>query len=185
MVIFDEDMNELENPDLDNGILDSKYVSVYHQYVVDVPAEFHEEIVAEYPETGGKDVAIVYDVEEQGHWETRFTETGELTDFDGFIDDAWPRDALIEDAKEISIYRPLTQEEIEANKQYELAEQQRIENEQLVEAMPDLLCAMYEENLQLKETIDQQEEVLCAMYEELIQVKDDSAIAYAEATRPY
>ena len=192
MNLYDEDFNLLDENDIDfeTSFIDLKSLSVSHQYIVDKDAEYEERVVKEYPETGGKDVEYVCVSPEEGHWETRVAETGQLLDISEDLDEmGYDRSFCHEEAIPVNIWRPCTPEELEIRRnekeQLELAEQQRVENEQLLNDMPDLLCAMYEENLQLKDTIDQQEEVLCAMYEELTQVKETSAIAYAESIRPY
>lgn len=103
MIILDENNNPLTDPDLSKGRLIDDWRRVFHRYVVDAEAISHEELVAEYP-NGGKDVAIVIDVPEQGHWETRL-ESGELIDFDGTIPDDAPRDSVLEDLEPVQRYR--------------------------------------------------------------------------------
>lgn len=103
MIILDENNNPLTDPDLSKGRLIDDWRRVFHRYVVDAEAISHEEVVAEYP-NGGKDVAIVIDVPEQGHWETRL-ESGELIDFDGTIPDDAPRDSVLEDLEPVQRYR--------------------------------------------------------------------------------
>ncbi len=103
MIILDENNNPLINPDLTKGQLYSEWRSVFHRYVVDAEAESHEEVVAEYP-NGGKDVAIVIDVPEKGHWETRL-ESGDLVDFSGTIPDDAPHDAVLQDHEPVMRYR--------------------------------------------------------------------------------
>lgn len=108
MIILDENNNPLINPDLSKGRLIDDWRRVFHRYVVDAEAISHEEVVAEYP-NGGKDVVVVIDVPEQGHWETRL-ESGELIDFDGTIPDDAPRDSALEDLEPVQRYRAYTAE---------------------------------------------------------------------------
>ena len=191
MELYNDVFERYENePDLSMGQIIVKYRKVIYVYQITKEEISHEEVIAEYPETGGKDVEIIVDSPEEGFWEIRDFYTNEKIGIDdSFIDDSCPHDAILQSEIPYDVFVPFTPEELEENlkqqKQFELEQQQKLENDQLLGDMPDILCAMYEENLQLKDTIDQQEEVLCAMYEELIQVKDDSAIAYAESIRPY
>lgn len=123
MRIYDEDFNVIESPDLEAGCTVAESRRITHRWVVDVQEESHEEVIAEYPETGGKDVAIVVDVEEQGHWDTR-TESGDAIDYDGTIPDDWPHDAAIENVEEYMLYRVYTDDELA-----EIAERKRIDDE--------------------------------------------------------
>lgn len=111
MRIYDEDFNAIESPDLEAGFTVAESRRITHRWVVDVQEESHEEVIAEYPETGGKDVAIVVDVEEKGHWETR-TESGDEIDYDGTIPDDWLHDAEISNVEEYLLYREYTGEEL-------------------------------------------------------------------------
>lgn len=103
MIILDENNNPLTDPDLTKGKLIDEWRSVFHRYVVDAEAKSHEEVVAEYP-NGGKDVAIVIDAPEQGHWETRL-ESGELVALSGTIPDDAPHDIVLQDHEPVMRYR--------------------------------------------------------------------------------
>lgn len=111
MLILDESGNVVLNPDLDTGYLEDRGRNVIHRYVIDVEGESHEEIIAEYPETGGKLVDIIIDVEEQGHWETRL-ETGEVVEFDGIIPDDFPHELERPDVQPYMLWRPYTAEQL-------------------------------------------------------------------------
>lgn len=112
MIIYNEAGQIIENPDYDLGYVKKEIVPITHMYVVDVPAVTHEVVIAEYPETGGKDVEIVVDEPEIGHW-TSFNEDGELiTDFDGDLS-GFPKDVPVPDTWEIGIFVPFTPEELE------------------------------------------------------------------------
>lgn len=139
MKIFDIDGKEIENPELEKGELSCEQVRVVHTWIVDVEEEAHEEVVAEYP-NGGKDVAIVVDVEERGHWETR-GEDGRAVDFDGFIPDDMPHENPVEDIWQFQRYRVYTEDELaEIAKRKEeaaAAAAKAAEREEFLEGAPD------------------------------------------------
>lgn len=113
MRTYDEEMNRIETPDIEAGRLEQRERAVVHRWVVEVEEEGHDEVIAEYPETGGRDVAYVVDVEERGHWETR-TEEGEIVEFDEEIPDGLPHDADIPDVELFTVYVPYTDAELAA-----------------------------------------------------------------------
>lgn len=139
MKIFGTDGKEIENPELEKGELSCEQVRVVHTWIVDVEEESHEEVVAEYP-NGGKDVAIVVDVEERGHWETR-GEDGRAVDFDGFIPDDMPHENPVEDIWQFQRYRVYTEDELaEIAKRKEeaaAAAAKAAEREEFLEGAPD------------------------------------------------
>lgn len=64
MRILDINGNEIINPDLSLGHLENDKIFVAHHEAVDAVSEQgHYEVVAEYPETGGKDVEWIIDVQ--------------------------------------------------------------------------------------------------------------------------
>ena len=111
MKIFDTEGNEITNPDIEKGKLAYESLRVIHTWVIDVEERTHEKVIAEYP-NGGKDVDIVIDVEERGHWETR-DEEGNVVDFDGIIPDDMPHENPVEDVWGFQRYRVYTEEELE------------------------------------------------------------------------
>lgn len=111
MLIFDESGNVLDNPDLTCGRLEERERVVVHEYVVEVEEISHEEVVAEYPETGGKDVAVVVDVEERGRWEARL-KTGEPVVSDAAMPEGMPRDEPIKIVEPYLLYVRYTKEEL-------------------------------------------------------------------------
>lgn len=132
MIIYNETGEIIENPDYDLGYVKKEIVPITHRYVVDVPAVTHEVIIAEYPETGGKDVEIVVDEPEIGHWAS-FNENGELvTEFDGDLS-GFPKDEPIHDTWEIGIYIPFTPEELEER---EKMLEEAIKNGEFQESLP-------------------------------------------------
>lgn len=121
MIVLDENMNEISEPDLDAGWLEEHSIGVSHRYIVDVEEVAHEEVVAEYP-NGGKDVEYVVDIEEQGHWETRDRD-GNLIDIGVIVPDDAPKEQTISDTYQFFIYKPYTPDELLAfEKQKQQAE---------------------------------------------------------------
>lgn len=114
MLIYDEEGNLLEDPDLNLGYIDKKVVPISHMYVIDKPEVSHKEVVHVYPETGGMDVVTVVDEPEEGHWES-FDENGEPIHVDMNLD-GFLRDKVVEDTLEVGIYIPYTLQEIEDRK---------------------------------------------------------------------
>ena len=63
MRILDIDGNEIANPDFSSGYTKEESILIAHHDAIEaVREEGHFEVVAEYPETGGKDVKWVVDV---------------------------------------------------------------------------------------------------------------------------
>lgn len=115
MVIYDENGDKLENVDYSRGELEAVSKNVIHKYVVDAEEQGHYETIAEYPETGGKDVEWVVDSEETGHWETVEASNGiVVADFDGVISEDWPKDQEIESVWEYGVFKEYTPEQLEA-----------------------------------------------------------------------
>lgn len=114
MIIFDENGDVVKTPDKEKGYIDYREKRVVHSYVVDVEEQGHYEVVAEYPETGGKDMEWVIDVPEKGHWETKDANTREIIkDYKCVIPDDLPRENDIEDIFEYGVYIEYTPEELE------------------------------------------------------------------------
>ena len=64
MRILDENNVEIENPDYELGYLKEEQLFIQHHEAVEAVEEVgHYEVLAEYPETGGKDVEWIIDVE--------------------------------------------------------------------------------------------------------------------------
>lgn len=176
MKLYDEDFNAIDETDIDfeTSFISLQSLPVSHRFIVDKEAQYEERILREYPETGGKDVEYVCISPEEGHWETRIAETGQLLDIDQNLDElGYDRLQLCEETIPVNIWRPCTQEELDARKAekeaFELAERKRLENEKLLDDMPELLCSLYETTLSQQETIDTQNEVLCLMYEQMLE----------------
>lgn len=114
MVVYDESGNRVSDFDVSKGSLEVRERVVVHEYKVDVERQTHFEVIAEYPETGGKDVKEVVDVEEQGHWDTTDVDTGEdVPDYDGIIPDEWPHELKFQEAWQYGVYHAYTDVELE------------------------------------------------------------------------
>lgn len=63
MRILDANNNEITSPDLTLGHLEKESVFVkHHEPIKEIEETGHYEVIAEYPETGGKDVKWVVDI---------------------------------------------------------------------------------------------------------------------------
>lgn len=82
MIIFDENGNVIQNPDLNVGRLEERTLNVIHTYIVDSEEEGHYVTIAEYP-NGGKDVEWVVDKPEQHRIETRDENGDVVKHYDG------------------------------------------------------------------------------------------------------
>ena len=132
MVIYDESGSKLDWFDESLGRVNIVSKKVLHKYIIDKEEQCHYETIAEYPETGGKDVEWIVDVEESGHWETTDASTKDLIeDFDGVIAEDWPKDQTIEDVWEYGVYHKYTDEELaeEANKDAQEKEYEQMQRQ--------------------------------------------------------
>lgn len=181
MKVFDENWNEIESPDLEVGAVEMESVDVIHTWIVDSPEQSHERVLAVYPETGGKDVEIVIDEPEQGHWETRGMD-GNLLPCDDVPDDL-SKDNPVQCVWDALRYRLLTEEELsqraEQRKRKEEERELKEQREAFLESAPerltaaeecqseadDALCALYEESLQQQTILSEQDDAICELYE--------------------
>lgn len=176
MVIIDETGAVVTDPDLEMGRLEARSMPVTHTWVVDVEEQSHEEVIAEYPETGGKDIAIVVDVEEQGHWETRGEDGAVVEHFDGVILEDTPREQPVADTWAYAVYVPYTDEElaeIEERRAAMEAEAARMaEREAWLAGAPDQAADLDEAVVELYEAQAQAQletdEALTALYEAML-----------------
>jgi hypothetical protein len=109
MRILDKNNNVIENPNFELGYLKEEQIFIqHHDAIIGRAEEGHYEVIAEYPETGGKDVEWVVDIE-------------------GIAScDAW------DEYENILRFIEYTEEEIaetEPTRQAEEAEAHRVENE--------------------------------------------------------
>lgn len=142
MIIFNEQDELVENPDQELGYIEKKLIDVFHQYIIDEPAVTHEEVIAEYPETGGKDVAIVVDVPEQGHWITTDQNGKLIPEYDGDLT-GFPRDTLVPDTWEYGLYIPYTEEELaEHQEEYDKLLEETQKRDEFINNGPDQISEL-------------------------------------------
>ncbi len=134
MIIYDERYNEIVNPDLDSGYLETKIEQCYHYWIEDVPAEYEESVIREY-ENGGKDVELRIIKQAQGHWET-LNSQGIKIPYDGDYLDDWKDVSPMNDTWTYQIYHTYTVEELA-----EIKEQERLaaEEQAKLEAQQEFL----------------------------------------------
>lgn len=111
MVYFDENMNAIETPNLEAGTVTENPMQVTYAWVVDQPEQSHEEVVAVYEKTGGKDIRKVIDQPEQGHWEVT-DENGRMLPIVDEVPPDWPKGEPIKQMYTAHVYRPYTKEEL-------------------------------------------------------------------------
>lgn len=131
----------IEDPDLDKGEVKYEDLNVIYHYVVDRQAKYEEVVVAEYPETGGKDVQWQEVSPEEGHWEM-LDETGEVLPYEIEVDTSYLMKGIdTPDIIELGVYHAYTPEEIEARekaaKEFEEAQKEADEKREVLEALPD------------------------------------------------
>lgn len=174
MKVFSEQMEAIEVPDLAAGRVERRRVPVGLAWVVDSPEVAEERVVAEYPETGGRDVALVVVSPEEGHWEASW-EFGSPCPYDGEVPPDWPRQDCAT-SWEVGVWVPYTEGEL-AERAAREAEREELaraaeEREAMVSALPDeqaaqddALCALYEMCEAQAAVIAEQDDAICAVYE--------------------
>lgn len=110
MKIFDEQGNIIENPDLEKGKLLNETRPIIHRYTITQEEQSHYETIKEYA-NGGKDVELVIDIPEEGHWVTYDADGNEI-EFEGFIPEDAPHENDISDFEEFLRYVLYTEEEL-------------------------------------------------------------------------
>lgn len=189
MFIYDENGLKIENPNLDIGRLEERERRVVHRWIVDAEEVSHEEVITEYA-NGGKDVAIIVDVPERGHWETRLADSGELIEFGGIIDDYVSHDMNIDDVETYFVYKLYTDEELEnieteriktaeaqakaeadalflkeAPSRLKTVESMQGEFNQFTEDYDTVVCELYEQSLSQQNLLAEQDAAICELYE--------------------
>lgn len=141
MIIIDELTKEvLTDPNLELGEVTSVRIDVAYHYVVEQAAKYEEVIVAEYPDTGGKDVEMRLVSPEIGYWEMLDKE-GTVLPYEIELDTAHlPKDENTADIITIGVYHTYTSielEEIEKQKQEaEKAAKKAQEKQEIMDAIP-------------------------------------------------
>lgn len=111
--VYDDSFSLIEDPDLEKGKLEQKEIKLTHKYVVETEEVGHWNVIAEYPETGGKDVEWAVDVPEVGHWETRRDGDILFDDYPEEIPEDWSHDEEYTTTFYYCLYVPYTKEELE------------------------------------------------------------------------
>lgn len=138
MHIFDEHWNEIVNPDAEFGKIEEIHKTLVYTWVVESPEQTHEEVIAEYPETGGKDIRIVVDSPEKGYWDIKDMDGNDLP-ISQIVPDDWSKSTVpVDKETTLYIYRPYTEEELI----------QRIDNsvpmETRISDLEAAVCSLYE-----------------------------------------
>lgn len=132
-MIYDENWNKIDTPDLNAGYLVRKDVEYYARYVVDTPAVVERQIVKEYP-NGGKEIKTVVIAPEVGHWEAVF-ENGLSAPFEieapAHVDKT--RSYCL--VATLDVYKPYTAEELESKAQQIEEERTKAERTAKYEAL--------------------------------------------------
>ena len=169
MTVYGPGMERVDNPDLSLGRIEINEVQISHVWVVDAEEVTHEEVVAEYPKTGGKDVAIVIDSPETGHWETFDTDGNELVSYDGPLPDWAPAGEPIDAIWSCETYVPYTQAELDEiarrESERQAAQAAEAEREQWLQSAPSQLADMDELLVALYESQLETDELLVTLYE--------------------
>ncbi len=174
MMVFDEGMRALADPDLSEGRVERRRVPVRLSWAVDEPEVAEERVVAEYPETGGRDVELAVVSPERGHWEASWAYATPCP-YDVGVPADWPHEACAT-TWEVGVWVPLTEEERAERARLEReAEAERAASEgreAMLAALPseqaaqdDALCALYELCEAQRAVIEEQDDAICAVYE--------------------
>lgn len=151
MIIYNKNGAILNNPDMRLGYVEREIIPVTHEYIIDKPEISHEVVIAEYPDTGGKDIEIVVDEPAVGHWNTYDADGNIIAEFDGSLE-GFSHDGVVNNTWEIGRYIPFTAKELEERDREEAEIAERTEQrETLLNELPDTLattddaiCALYE-----------------------------------------
>lgn len=174
---YDESLVPLAaEPDASLGRGVARAVAVVHRWEVDEEPLYEERVVAEYPETGGRDVELVEVSPGRGHWETEDA-SGSPVAYDGPLP---PEDMSglgeVPGTWEVAVWVPWT--EAELAERAALAEQEAAAREAFEgrerwlgqapaeqAAQDDAICALYELCEAQREVMESQDDAICAVYE--------------------
>lgn len=174
---YDESLVPLAaEPDASLGRGVARAVAVRHLWVVDEGPAYEERVVAEYPETGGRDVELVEVSPGRGHWETQDA-SGSPVAYDGPL----PPEEMsglgeVPGTWEVAVWVPWTDAELA--ERAALAEQEAAAREAFEgrkrwigqapaeqAAQDDAICALYELCEAQREVMESQDDAICAVYE--------------------
>ena len=163
-------------PDASLGRGVARAVAVVHRWEVDEEPLYEERVVAEYPETGGRDVELVEVSPGRGHWETEDA-SGSPVAYDGPL----PPEEMsglgeVPGTWEVAVWVPWTDGELA--ERAALAEQEAAAREAFEgrerwigqapaeqAAQDDAICALYELCEAQREVMESQDDAICAVYE--------------------
>lgn len=168
MIVYDQSGKILKVYDLTKGHVEKKLIDVYHSYIIDQPEKTHEVVVAVYPATGGKDVELVVDSPEVGHWETFHPDGTMIPEFDGDLE-GFPKSDHLDDTWEIGVFVPYTEEELKA---IEEMQKEAEERSAFFDSLPSFVddtdtavCELYETTVEQAGIISMQDDAICELYE--------------------
>lgn len=139
-MIIDEKTKEIiEHPDLELGELILTNIPVRYKYVLEKPAEHEEVVIAEYPETGGKDVEFREISPEIGHWEM-CDDDDKVLPYPIMVDTSgFPKELVIPDILQVEVYHEYTEEELQEITEQKIEAEERAREEAEKQAIMDAL----------------------------------------------
>lgn len=142
MIIFDENGNIIENPDLEKGVINTSERMVRHRYKVTTEEVGHYETIAEYS-NGGKDVKWVIDTLEEGYW-VPYDEKDNVIETELIVPNDAPHELELQDIEVIGIYHLYTEEELaEIERQKAEEEEARRKAEEAAKQAEEEKMALY------------------------------------------
>lgn len=140
MIIDEITKNIIEDPDLNLGYIYSSDLNVKYRYILEKPAEYKDVVIAEYPETGGKDIIQEVVSPEVGHWEM-LNEDDEVLPYPITVNtNGFPKEVEIPDILQLEVYHKYTEFELEEverqKKEAEEAAKEAQEKQEIMDAMP-------------------------------------------------
>lgn len=174
---YDESLVPLAaEPDASLGRGVARAVAVVHRWEVDEEPLYEERVVAEYPETDGRDVELVEASPGRGHWETEDA-SGSPVAYDGPL----PPEEMsglgeVPGTWDVEVWVPWTGEELAERAR--LAEEAEAAREAFEAreawlacapgeqaAQDDAICALYELCEAQRGVMESQDDAICAVYE--------------------
>ncbi|MEY8460148.1 hypothetical protein AALA69_03340 [Eggerthellaceae bacterium 24-137] len=166
-MIYNENLEPVEDPDLDNGEIVSTIVMVEGLWVIDAPEVTELRVKRRY-ENGGVIAEEVVVSPAEGHWEApEFAQ--EWLKSNGDRNERYH-------SVPIELYREFTSYEKGESEKAKFFEEQlakipgEFQNDidelhGYIDSVDEVVCSLYEAALSNQQIIDQQDEALCALYE--------------------
>lgn len=110
MIIYDQNMDIIKEPDFTVGTVEEYDRLVTFEYIITSKEEGHYKTIAEYP-NGGKDVAWIIDTPEEGRW-VSFDVDGNEIETELTVPDDAAHDVKLEEVEAVGKYRLYTPEEL-------------------------------------------------------------------------